>query len=113
MYAQFKFKKSLLFLGLQITGLPSPATVGDGVAVTCSYDLNFTSIEWLYNGMTVINTTNSHLNLSFNPVNDTVNNRQYTCRVYSLYSGMEFQAESIVVNVQGNDSPWCLLSRLL
>ena len=66
--------------------------------MTCSYDLSFTSIEWLYNGMTVISTTDSQLNLAFNPVNDTVNNRQYTCRVYSR-SG--FQEESVVVDVHG------------
>jgi len=96
-----KIFRSLCFnLGLQISGLPSPVTLGDEVTITCSYDLSLTSIEWLYNGITVMSTTDSQLNLTFSPVNETVNNRQYTCRVYSA-SG--FQDDSIAINVQGKN----------
>ena len=58
----------------------------------------------------MISTTDFALNLTFNPVNDTVNNRQYTCRVYS---GSGFQEESIVVNLQGKFLFMSCVSNLL
>lgn len=74
--------------------------VGESVTITCSFDLDLTSIEWLYNSEVIVKTTASQLNLTFSPVNDTINNRQYTCRVITLY-GM--QEETLTVQVQGKD----------
>ena len=85
-------------LGLEISGFPSLVTIGENITPTCSYDLDLTSIEWLYNGMDISRTTDSQLNLTFSPVNDTVNNRQYTCRIYTAYG---VQEENITVRVQG------------
>ena len=84
--------------GLQVTGLSDPVTVGDSLTVTCSFDLDSTSIEWLYDNEVVLTTTSSLLPLSFGTVNDTVNNRQYTCRVVTPYGTQE---ETITIRVQG------------
>ena len=92
---------TVLFLltGLQISGHSDDEVVlGESVTITCSFDLESTSIEWVYGEEVVTMTTGSQLNLTFSPVNDTINNRVYTCRAFTPY-GM--QEESITIEVQG------------
>jgi len=57
--------------------------------VNCSSDLDVISIEWLYNRGVIYQVTGDVLQLIFNPVNDTIHNRQYTCRVTSPYGIQE------------------------
>ena len=99
-----------LFTGLQISGHSDDEVVlGESVTITCSFDLESTSIEWVYGEEVVMMTTGSQLNLTFSPVNDTINNRVYTCRALTPY-GM--QEESITIEVQGNNSGISLPNRL-
>ena len=85
--------------GLQVSGHRNQFAVGDVATITCSFDLDLTSIEWLYSGAIVARTTAPQLSLTFNPVNDTINNRQYTCRVATSYGTQE---ETIAIGVQGS-----------
>ena len=84
--------------GLQLTGLSNEITVGDTVTVTCSYNMAMTSIEWLHNDMIILSTTNSQLNLTFSPVNASINNQEYTCRVNAVYG---IQERNVTISVQG------------
>ena len=77
-------------LGLQITGASAPLTVGDTAAITCSSDLDVSSIEWVYDDQVVLSSVGQQeLELVFNPVNDTIHNKTYTCRVTSPYGVQE------------------------
>ncbi len=87
-----------LIIGIEILGFPTMVTAGEEVTAACSYDLNLTSIEWLYNGQAILSSTDPQLNLTFSPVNDTVNYREYVCRVITAYGMLE---RSITVRVQG------------
>ena len=84
--------------GLRISGHNQQINVGDSVTITCSFDLNLTSIEWLYNNTVIMSTLTPQLNLTFNPVNESINNRQYTCRAVTLYGT---QDKTITIQVQG------------
>jgi len=57
--------------------------------VNCSSDLDVISIEWLYNRRVISQVTGNVLQLIFNPVSDTIHNRQYICRVTSPYGIQE------------------------
>ena len=84
--------------GLQISGHSPQFNVGDTVTITCSFDLSLTSIMWLYDDVVAMSSSDSQLNLTFSPVNDTIHNRQYTCRVTTPYGEQE---ENITISVQG------------
>ena len=78
------------YTGLQITGNDATLQVGRTASLTCSSDLDVTSIEWLHSGQVVATTTNQQeLELVFSPVNDTIHGREYTCRVTSPYGAQE------------------------
>lgn len=87
-----------LFEGLVISGGSSQLNVGETVTFTCSFDLNLSSIEWYYDNMVIMRTAAAQLNLTFSPVNDSINNRQYTCRVVTSFG---VQEENISIRVQG------------
>ena len=72
--------------------------MGESVTVTCSFDLSLTSLEWVYNDGVVVRSTAQQINLTFSPVNDTINNRVYICRAVTSYG---VQAENITILVQG------------
>lgn len=86
-------------LGLQIAGYNGPLTIGESATVTCSFDLDFITIEWFYNGQMIASSSVSETELVFNPVNDSIHNRQYTCRVTTMFGTQE---DSITITVQGN-----------
>ena len=86
-------------VGLQISNHSNHVNVGDFITVTCSFDLSLTSMEWLCNNEVVMRTTAPQLTLTFSPVNDTINGKQYTCRVITSYG---VQEENITLRVQGN-----------
>ena len=64
--------------------------------MTCSSDLDVTSIEWLYNLQVVSSSTASELQLVFSPVNDSVHGQEYTCRVTSSYGIQEQTVQPFV-----------------
>lgn len=88
----------MLVIGLQISGYSGYLTVGQSANITCSYDLTFTSIEWLYNNEIVVSSTASQLDLSFDPVSDSIHGRQYTCKVITPYG---IQEERLTIQIRG------------
>lgn len=88
-----------MYAGLEISGYSGQLVLGEYATVSCSFDLEFTSLEWIYNNAIVVNSsTQPQIGLSFSPVNDSVHGRQYTCRVTTPY-GM--QEKNITIFVQG------------
>ena len=78
--------------------MPDVLIVGRASTLTCSSDLDVTMTEWLYNGGVVQSSTGPQAQLLFNPVNDTIHNRQYTCRVTSPYG---FQQQTVISTAEG------------
>ena len=97
----------MLLLGLQVT-MPNVLIVGTVATLNCSSDLDVTMTEWLYNEGVVQSSTSSQAQLVFNPVNDTIHNRQYTCRVTSPYG---VQQQTITVTVEGRFIGSCMNSK--
>ena len=75
--------------GLHITGNDAPLTVGTMATITCTYDFGATAVEWLYDGHVLVSTPGSQAELVLNPVNDSLHNVQYVCRVISSYGILE------------------------
>lgn len=88
----------LLSVGLKIEGYDGQFTVGEYTTITCSFDLEFTLIEWIYNSEVIGNSSSSSIDLSFSPVNDSIHGRQYTCRVTTPYG---VQQQNVTITVQG------------
>ena len=88
----------MLRLGLRIHGNQAIFTVGQQASVVCSSDLDVNMIEWIYNYNVVVQSSAvDQLSLVFNPVNDSIHSRQYTCRVTSPYG---IQEETIQVTAE-------------
>ena len=81
--------------------MPDVLIVGRASTLTCSSDLDVTMTEWLYNGGVVQSSTAPQTQLLFNPVNDTIHNRQYTCRVTSPYG---VQQQTVIITAEGGVS---------
>lgn len=65
-------------------------TVGESGSMTCSSDLDVTSVEWLYDLQVVSSSTAaSELQLVFSPVNDSIHGQEYTCRITYSYGIQE------------------------
>lgn len=86
----------MIFSGLNIRRSSSVFTVGESASMTCSSDLDVTSIEWLYNLQVFSSSTASELQLVFSPVNDSINGQEYTCRVTSSYGIQEQTVQPFV-----------------
>lgn len=82
--------------GLSIRKSESVFTIGEPASMTCSSDLDATSIEWLYNHQIVSYSNNSELELLFNPVNDSIHGEEYTCRVTTSYGIQEQTVQPFV-----------------
>jgi len=95
-----------LVLGLLIFGINKPLLVGEKASVIGYTDLEVESMAWLDgSGNTIISASYPgpalaffQLTLTFNPVNESIRNERYTCRVTSPYG---VQEETITVNVTG------------
>ena len=96
----------MLLLGLQVS-MPDVVIVGTVATLTCSSDLDVTMAEWLYNEGVVQSSTAPQAQLLFNPVNDIIHNRQYTCRVTSPYG---VQQQTITVTAEGRFMSSCMNS---
>ena len=88
----------MLYIGLEVSGYSGQLTVGDYATIICSFDLEFTSIEWIYNNQVVASSSSPQIGLSFSPVNDSIHGRQYTCRVTTPYG---LQQKNVTILVQG------------
>ena len=87
--------------------MPDVLIVGRAAGLTCSSDLDVTMTEWLYNGGVVQSSTASQSQLLFNPVNDTIHNRQYTCQITSPYG---VQQQTIIITAEGRFIGSCMNS---
>ena len=74
--------------------------VGQSATARCMSNTPATAIEWLNNGYVIERATSTQkLNLVFSPVNDSIHNLVYVCRVTSM---SETQAEqNLTVRVNG------------
>ena len=79
-------------------GHDTPFTVGAFANISCSFDMDLTTVQWLYNGNVVATSTSHHVQLLFNPVNDTIHGREYRCRAMTPFG---VQERSILIRVQG------------
>ena len=84
---------------IEIIGDDVPLVVGNDATLTCSSDLDGTSVEWFYNGQVVVSSSGSQADLVFTPVNDSIHNRQYTCRVTTPYGTLD---QPVTTLVDGN-----------
>lgn len=85
----------LNLLGIQFIG-SSNVTVGDIVNISCISDLMVQRVEWVYNNGVVTSSSSMIAMLSFNPVQEYLNNREYICRAVTLYGTLE---RSITISV--------------
>ena len=71
--------------------------------LTCTSDVSANQIEWLDSERRVVArvTSMDQLDLIFNPVNDSIHNSVYTCRVTR---GEEIAEQNITIDVTGNDT---------
>ena len=89
----------VLNLGLHITGHDTELSLGETATITCSSDLDIILIEWWNDGQMMNSSTGPQTSLVFNPVNDTLHNIQYTCKVTTAYGTLE---QTIAISVKGN-----------
>ena len=87
---------TMLPLGIEISGYSSPLTVGESAQITCSSDLDVTTIEWLYNGELITSSNRPSSILIFETVYYSFHNRQYTCKVTTPYGEQEDTVAIIV-----------------
>ena len=79
-----------ILLGLQITPSDDVFVVGESASLTCSSDLDVTTIEWSLDGQVVLsNTGQQDLELTFNVVPDTIHDNGYSCNITSPYGTQE------------------------
>ena len=88
----------IICVGLVISGYNGQLNVGDNATISCTFDLEFTTIEWIYNNKVIVTSSSPQLGLSFSPVNDSIHGRQYTCRVTTQFG---IQEKNVTVLVQG------------
>ena len=84
--------------GLMISSIDAPLTVGQKAIITCSTDLAVSTIEWQFNDMVIATGMTDELSLTFDPVNDSLHNKEYLCRVAGPYGHQE---DRITVTVAG------------
>ena len=80
-------------------------TIGYPATVRCRSDNHATNIEWLTsNGMILESQPlTQQLDLVFSPVNESIHNNTYICKVYRN-SGVQYAEENITVRVEGKKS---------
>ena len=87
---------------MDITTPRLPLIVGEQATLTCTCasHLNVTRIEWEYNGVSVaVNVTGVTVELTFDPVNDSIHDRLYICRV--ITTAGRVLSDSVTVTVSG------------
>ena len=90
--------------GVSVTGNDAPLTVGMEHTITCTTPIpSGAMLEWLDSAdVTLFSTTTMQtLDLVFSPVNDSIHNRQYSCRVTTPSDPMFEAVETITVTVTG------------
>ena len=86
--------------GLQVTGHEVPVPLGTSTAISCRFDMDFITLEWMHNGEIVATAVGQQVDLILNPVNDSIHNEQYSCKATTPYG---FQQQNITVVVEGRE----------
>ena len=77
-------------------------SVGDSATASCVSDNQATRMEWLSNGVVVETAMSTQqLDLEFSPVNDSIHNQVYVCRV-TRESAIQVQ-QNFTVRVDGKN----------
>ena len=78
----------LTIVGIEIVGGDQPLTVGVTNTITCITSMDISDIVWIDDMDTIVASNSDgvqQLDLVFNPpVNDSIHNRMYTCRVTTV-----------------------------
>ena len=77
-------------------------TVGEMNTITCSTSLDISDIVWIDDMDTTVASNSDgvqQLDLVFNPVNDSIHNRMYTCRITSIEDLVI--SETVAIRVRG------------
>jgi len=82
-------------LGLRIVGASS-LVLGDSTTLNCTSDLPIVSVEWIYNGAVIVQSSANGAILDIPLVNDSLHRRQYSCRVTSPFGVQEKNTTLIV-----------------
>ena len=89
-------------VGIETMGADQSLTVGEMNTITCSTSLDISDIVWI-DDMDTIVASNSEglqqLDLVFSPVNDSIHNRMYTCRITSIEDLVI--SETVAIQVRG------------
>ena len=74
--------------------------VGSNTTITCRSDTTTMKIEWLYKGMVIaFRSMTTQLDLPFMPVNDSIHDRVYICRV--TRNNTEVAEQNFTIGVEG------------
>ena len=90
----------LSVVGIDTEGGDQPLTVGVMHTITCRTSLNISDIVWI-DDMDTIVASNSEgvqqLDLVFNPINDSIHDRMYTCTITTLVNLVISETVNITV----------------
>ena len=64
-------------------------TVGENATISCFSDLTVQRVEWVFNSDVIAISNSQQADLIFNPVQEYLHNREYTCRAFTLYGMLE------------------------
>ena len=94
------YTKLCMFFFSGILIRTDPFIVGTSATLTCTSDVSADQIEWLDSERRVVArvTSMDQLELTFNPVNDSIHNSVYTCRVTK---GNDIVGDCIAINATG------------
>ena len=80
---------SLPYPGISVTGNEAPVSLGAGLQLNCSSDLDILTAKWLYGDVVIAESQGAEALLVIPAVNDSLHNRQYWCRVTTPYGVQE------------------------
>lgn len=73
--------------------------VGGSASLTCFSDLDVISAKWLHNHLVVGYSSKSELQLVFDPVNDSIHNKEFVCQNTSPYGVQEQSVQPFVQSI--------------
>ena len=92
---------SLYFItGITLSGLESPLTVGQPATITCTTNIEVSSIEWMDETSTVLSSATDQTEVEYTIplVRDDLQGLQYTCRAVA---GTTIYTETVEIQVVG------------
>ena len=84
--------------GITLSGLESPLTVGQSTTITCTTNIEVSSIEWMDETSTVLSSATDQTEVEYTIplVRDDLQGLQYTCRAVS---GTTIYTETVEIQV--------------